>query len=555
MRKQFHLQIYVLLGAFAFCILALSQSATAANAETAESMRLKLNDKPNTRTMDARSILPFKKIVPIFVSAAPTIDPQPWPVRFRFSITGWYFDQKWPDGSITVALSNGPSHTWTTTEQSNHVYEHEWTENLLAGTYEGVLIVALNRGDHVNFMCYGPHLCGADVLGGSKDEPLNATIPIQFTIIEVITATPQIPCVNQEVKFTYHNNIPDELLHVDWSGGGEPPTGEGRNFTTKYTGHGGHTVRADWNDPSTSGTDTLLIDVADRCPGPIKVEPAKPCPNEKVKFTLEGAPDDLEVKWSGAGYPATGTGKTFTTQFRNHGTFPVSATWNGSGSGNETAYVTVNELSGAQWPDKPEYPKSSDPATLKEPFKPNLEEFLKVLKPALKKAKSTYFKITSTYRPPERAYLMHWSWRIAKKDFDPSKAGTHPNVPICWSHRKMDGTIDRKKSKEAATEMLKPLDIAGLKTVPALKGRHTQGHAIDMVFDWQGNLEIKPRKGPIKTIDSTPRSGMNQDLWKVAATYGVEKFFHWVPKPPPNACEPGATWAGCDEPHWSTDGR
>jgi hypothetical protein len=44
--------------------------------------------------------------------------------------------------------------------------------------------------------------------------------------------------------------------------------------------------------------------------------------------------------------------------------------------------------------------------------------------------------------------------------------------------------------------------------------------------------------GTAKSIDSTPRTGMNADLIAVGATYGAIK----------------ATFAG-DPPHWSTDGH
>lgn len=87
--------------------------------------------------------------------------------------------------------------------------------------------------------------------------------------------------------------------------------------------------------------------------------------------------------------------------------------------------------------------------------------------------------------------------------------------------------------------MVASYGMSGLKVAPTLRSRHTERKAIDMTIGWKKNLLITGTDGNKVTINTEPRSGMNEDLHTVGAGYGVIKF-----------------WKGdADKPHWSADGR
>ncbi len=184
--------------------------------------------------------------------------------------------------------------------------------------------------------------------------------------------------------------------------------------------------------------------------------------------------------------------------------------------------IATPELSGAQWVAR--FPGSKSTDTLAPPFRTGVENFIAAMETA-----SAVVTISATLRPPERAYLMHWSWMIAREGADPKDATPMAGVDILWDHGNDDA------SKQAAEDMVQGYAIV---KEPALSSRHTQGLAIDMTISWNGDLVITDQTGASTTIDSTPRSGMNSDLIAVGATYGVIK----------------ATFAG-DPPHWSNDGH
>ena len=68
--------------------------------------------------------------------------------------------------------------------------------------------------------------------------------------------------------------------------------------------------------------------------------------------------------------------------------------------------------SGPHWCAK--FPGSNQPEACAEPFRGSLMLFVA----ALRKARAQ-LTIANTSRPRERAYMMHWCWRIAKESFDP----------------------------------------------------------------------------------------------------------------------------------------
>lgn len=184
------------------------------------------------------------------------------------------------------------------------------------------------------------------------------------------------------------------------------------------------------------------------------------------------------------------------------------------------------ELSGAQWVAR--FPDGKTTSALANDFRPGCEAFI-----AAMKAAGAGVTVSSTLRPPERAYLMHHAWRIHKQTLNPQNVPAKAGVNIEWVHRKADGSVDLTASRKAATAMVNGYNIA---FQPALASLHTQGRAIDMSISWTGKLPVKNKSGTVVTIASTPRSGSNADLRKVGRTYGVIKL-------------------PSDPPHWSINGH
>ena len=188
--------------------------------------------------------------------------------------------------------------------------------------------------------------------------------------------------------------------------------------------------------------------------------------------------------------------------------------------------VVAKELSGVIWVSR--FPTSHWTETLVDGFREKCDAFLGALESA-----GATVNINATLRPPERAYLMHWSFAINAREVDPDDVPPHPNVDIEWVHKKADGTPDMAASRAAAAEMVHAYDIVHR---PSLTSLHIFGKAIDMSIGWNGNLEIERQDGSTKVIASSPRSGLNHELWAVGETYGVIKL-------------------PTDPPHWSSTGH
>ncbi len=189
------------------------------------------------------------------------------------------------------------------------------------------------------------------------------------------------------------------------------------------------------------------------------------------------------------------------------------------------------QLSGRAW--VAQFPTGVSTNDLKEPFKTSAENFLK----ALTNAGASY-TINATFRPIQRAYLMHYAYAIARDGENPASvpaySGTGDAVNIDWVHRQANGKVDRAASKAAAEEMVVAYKMA---YTAALISRHTEGHAMDIDISWDGDLSIKNASGKIVVIKTTPRDGEdNAKLHALGKTYGVVKH-------------------PTDPPHWSTDGH
>jgi hypothetical protein len=128
---------------------------------------------------------------------------------------------------------------------------------------------------------------------------------------------------------------------------------------------------------------------------------------------------------------------------------------------------------------------------------------------------------------------MHWSWRIGKGKVEPEDVPTLDGVDIDWVHE------TTAESVKAAKDLMSALGIATLGTSPALRSQHNLGLAIDMSISWDGIVSIKDATGKLVELNTMPRTGMNPELIKVGASYGVRKY----------------SGSGRDEPHWSNNGR
>jgi hypothetical protein len=183
--------------------------------------------------------------------------------------------------------------------------------------------------------------------------------------------------------------------------------------------------------------------------------------------------------------------------------------------------------SGASWVSK--FPTSTSLDDLSEPFRIKGKAFISALRAA-----SASVQIADTLRPPQRAYLMHFSFAIARENADPNTVPAMAGVDIQWAHTNGTGAVDLVASKAGAEEMVRGY---GIVFKPALTSRHTEGNAVDMDITWQGNLAIAKPDGTSQTILSTPRTGAgNSDLQSVGKLYGVIKLLS-------------------DPPHWSSDGH
>jgi hypothetical protein len=182
-------------------------------------------------------------------------------------------------------------------------------------------------------------------------------------------------------------------------------------------------------------------------------------------------------------------------------------------------------LSGADWVNK--FPTSKDVADLASPFREDVQAFITAMQKA-----AANIDISATYRPAERAFLMHYSYRIARMGFDPRDVPVRNGVDINWVHTTADGKYNAAASKNAAEDMVGGY---GIVFKPALNSNHTRRLAIDMTITWDGTLNIKDAQGKLVSITSTPRSGQNSKLISVGKTFAVLKL-------------------ESDPPHWSVDG-
>lgn len=184
-------------------------------------------------------------------------------------------------------------------------------------------------------------------------------------------------------------------------------------------------------------------------------------------------------------------------------------------------------LSGPLWVSK--FPNSTSIDDLDDDFKAKVKKFTAALNAA-----GSAVTINATLRPEERAFLMHWSYKVAKENYDPEKVEEMAGVDIDWVHLDAKGNKSTDASKLGAKQMV---DGYGIVYAPVHPSRHSEGKAIDMDISWTSvELKIKDATGKDVTIKTGDKDGSNPELHKVGKSYGVIKLLS-------------------DPPHWSTDGH
>jgi hypothetical protein len=181
-------------------------------------------------------------------------------------------------------------------------------------------------------------------------------------------------------------------------------------------------------------------------------------------------------------------------------------------------------LSGAAWwhANQMRYANSDKIADLTPDFATKVQKFIDAMR-----AGGAQVRLSSTRRNKVRAYLMHYSWRLAAGDVAASAVPPEPGCTIVWDHG------NEQKSRDAAREMR---DLFNIAYRPSLNSRHIEGKAIDMTISWSGDLAMRDAQGNLIAVPP-PRSGdINAKLHQVGAGYGVIKLLS-------------------DKPHWSTDGH
>jgi hypothetical protein len=191
------------------------------------------------------------------------------------------------------------------------------------------------------------------------------------------------------------------------------------------------------------------------------------------------------------------------------------------------ASADTRVLSGSAW--VAEYPTGTTIAELTDAtFKANVQAFHDAMVVAATPENALNISISASFRPVERAHLMHYAFRVHNGTTTPAAANTASaaaGININWDH----GNLATSKAK--AGEMVTAYDIA---YAPALNSRHTEGKAIDWTITWTGSLMIA-KKDETTKLDCTGSGSSSGFLHKVGASYGVHKLVS-------------------DPPHWSTDG-
>lgn len=182
----------------------------------------------------------------------------------------------------------------------------------------------------------------------------------------------------------------------------------------------------------------------------------------------------------------------------------------------DTTPVSVSvpkELSGVVWCSR--FPGSRDVEELSDPFRGNLKRFIDALRTA-----GVVVNPQATYRPKQRAYLMHYCVKVASGRIAPEHVPACEGVYIQWDHG------NPHQSKAAAQAMQSKYGIVYPAAYPT---RHSDRTAIDMSLSDYVNRSVVDAHGQTVLVRK------ESDLYPIGRSYGVLKL---IP----------------DRPHWSADG-
>lgn len=183
----------------------------------------------------------------------------------------------------------------------------------------------------------------------------------------------------------------------------------------------------------------------------------------------------------------------------------------------------MSEPAGNAWCER--FPTSVLLSDLAQPFQAAASGFIDALRGA-----GASVSIGATYRPSERAYLMHFACLIAGyrdqqqvfHQISPMDVPPMKGVEIDWT---VGG--DAGAARTAAVAMVRRYEI---EYPAALVSNHTRRLAIDMTMHWAGTISVKDARGIEHACTK------QSDLWPIGASYGVHKL-------------------PSDPPHWSSDGH
>lgn len=176
----------------------------------------------------------------------------------------------------------------------------------------------------------------------------------------------------------------------------------------------------------------------------------------------------------------------------------------------------MSETSGAQWCAR--FPTSKLVTDLAQAFQGDVHNFIQ----RIVEAKGSV-DVAATYRPKERAYLMHWAWEIARNGVDPASVPAMDGVEIIWDH---DG------AGAAAEAMVEGYEMAH---EAVLESRHTQRLAIDMKIHIPDGAIVMDAQGKPHVFHGAG-DGPDSRTVAIGRTFGVIKL-------------------ASDPPHWSVDGH
>lgn len=188
----------------------------------------------------------------------------------------------------------------------------------------------------------------------------------------------------------------------------------------------------------------------------------------------------------------------------------------------EEAGERVKLPSGMAWVGR--YPISKLEEDLNSDFDSDVRKFTTLLQKA-----GARVEFVSTLLPPERAYLMHWAWRIAKEGFDPQAVPDMKDVNIQWWHG------DYKASLDAAWEMVHGFKISEQKEPPPLVDDYTEGNVVALRIRWSGKLVLYKDQPNEQIIERGPTDTTNPALIPLADKHHL--FYH-------------LTVPDSDEVHW-----